>query len=178
MDGTYTLQIWYLRYLRPIDDLSITRRDNDLYVCNFAPSNVFVSTVSDLESQYTKREVQEAQAARNLQCRLAAPTDMKLIKALSDGTIEGTTVTAEHVRRATSIYGPSLESIKGRTTRKKRTPIPITNHHRVTDAQTMYIDIFFACTLPYLITKVQPLDHIMASLLQMKDQPQLYTKPF
>ena len=29
----------------------------------------------------------------------------------------------------------------------------------------MYIDIFFACTLSYLITKVQPLDHIMTSLL-------------
>ena len=29
----------------------------------------------------------------------------------------------------------------------------------------MYIDIYFACTLPYLITKVQPLDHIMTSLL-------------
>ena len=90
---------------------------------------------------------------------------MKLIKALSDGTIQGTTVTAEHVRWATSIYGPSLESIKGRTTSKKGTPIPITNHHRVTDSQTMYIDIFFDCTLPYLITKVQPLDHIMTSLL-------------
>ena len=87
------------------------------------------------------------------------------MKALSDGTIQGTTVTAEHVRRATSIYGPTLESIKGRTTRKKGIPIPVTDHHRVTDTQTMYIDVFFACTLPFLITKVQPLDHIMTSLL-------------
>ena len=142
-----------------------TRRDNGLYVCNFGPSNVFVSTVSDLESKYTKREVQEAQAARDLQRRLAAPPDTKLMKALSDGTIQGTTVTAEHVRRATSIYGPTLESIKGRTTRKKGIPIPVTDHHRVTDTQTMYIDVFFACTLPFLITKVQPLAHIMTSLL-------------
>ena len=67
--------------------------------------------------------------------------------------MQGTTVTAEHVRRAMSIYGPSLESIKGRTTRKKGTFIPITNNYRVTDAQTMYID------------KVQSLDHILMSLL-------------
>ena len=149
----------------PCGQAIFTRRDNGLCVCNFGPSNLFLSTVSDLESQYTKREVQEAQASRVLLCGLAAPPNMKLIKALSDGTIRGTTVTAEHVRWAASIYGPSLESIKGRTTSKKGTPIPIANHHRVTDSQTMYIDIYFACTLPYLITKVQPLDHIMTSLL-------------
>ena len=82
----------------PCGQAIFTRHDNGLYVCNFGPSNVFVSTVSDLESQYTKREVQEAQAARDLQRRLAAPPDMKLIKALSDGPIQGTIVTAEHVR--------------------------------------------------------------------------------
>ena len=82
----------------PCGQAIFTRRDNGLYVSNFGPSNVFVSTVSDLESQYAKREVQEAQAARDLQRRLAAPPDKKLIKALSDGTIQGTTVTAEHVR--------------------------------------------------------------------------------
>ena len=43
-------------------------------------------------------------------------------------------------------------------------PVPVTDHHRVTDTQTMYIDIFFVCTLPYLITKVQLLDHIVTSL--------------
>ena len=86
-------------------------------------------------------------------------------RALNVGTIQNTTVTAEHVRRATSIYEPAVESIKGRTRRQKGIPILTNIHHRVTDMQTMYIDIVFACTLPYLITKVQPLDNIMTSLL-------------
>ena len=81
------------------------------------------------------------------------------MKTLSDGTTQGATATAEHVRRATSIYGPTLESIKVRITRTKGIPIP------VADTQTMIIDSFFACTLSYLITNVQPLDHIMTSLL-------------
>ena len=72
----------------PCGQAIFTRRDNGLYVCNFGPSNVFVSTVSDLESQYTKREVQEAQAARDLQRRLAAPPDMKLIKRSEEHTSE------------------------------------------------------------------------------------------
>ena len=36
-----------------------------------------------------------------------------MIRALNEGTIQNTTVTAEHVWRATSIHGPALESIKG-----------------------------------------------------------------
>ena len=35
-----------------------TRRDNGLHVSNFGPSNVFVSTVSDLESKYSTRLLQ------------------------------------------------------------------------------------------------------------------------
>ena len=142
-----------------------TRRDSGLYVCNFDYAHIFVSTVSEIESQYTKREIKESRTARDFQRRLASPPDTKMIQALNEGTIQNTTATAEHVRRATSIYGPALESIKGRTTRKKGILIPTNIHHRVTDMQTMYIDKFFACTLPYLITKVQPLDHIMISLL-------------
>ena len=144
-----------------------TRRDKGLFVCNFGYPHVFVSTVSKIESQYTKREIKEARIARDFQRRLASPPDTKSteIRALNEGTIQNTTVTAEHVRRATSIYGPTLESIYGTTTWKEGIPIPMNFHHRVTDMQTMYIDIFFTCTLPYLITKVQLLGHIMTSLL-------------
>ena len=135
-----------------------TRRDNGLYVCNFGYPHVFVSTVSEMESQYTRREIIEARTARDL----ASPPDTKMIRALNEGTIKNTTATAEHVRRATSIHRPALVSIKGRTTRKRVSQsVRISN----TDMQTMYIDIFLACILPYLITKVQPLDHIMTSLL-------------
>ena len=66
--------------------------------------------------------------------------DTKFMKALSDGTTQGVTVTAEHVRRATSIYGPTLESIKVRITWTKGIPMPVTDYHRVTDSQTMKID--------------------------------------
>ena len=44
-----------------------TRRDNGLYELNFGNSNVFVSSFSEIESQYTKREINEAKTARNFQ---------------------------------------------------------------------------------------------------------------
>ena len=90
-----------------------TRRDNRLYVCNFDYPHDFVSSVSGMESQYIKREINEARTARNFQRRLASTPDTKMIRALNEGTIQNTTVTAEHVWRATSIHGPALESIKG-----------------------------------------------------------------
>ena len=90
-----------------------TRRDNGLYVCNFDYPHDFVSSVSGMESQYIKREINEARTARNFQRRLASTPDTKMIRALNEGTIQNTTVTAEHVWRATSIHGPALESIKG-----------------------------------------------------------------
>ena len=36
-----------------------------------------------------------------------------VIRVLNEGSIQNPTVTAEHVRRATSMYGPALESING-----------------------------------------------------------------
>ena len=58
------------------EGLSIfTRRDNGLYVCNFGYPHAFVSTVNEIKSQYTKREINEARTARDFQRRLASPPD-------------------------------------------------------------------------------------------------------
>ena len=54
-----------------------TRRDNGVYVCNFGHPHVFVSTISEIESQYTKREINEARTARDFQRRLASPPDTR-----------------------------------------------------------------------------------------------------
>ena len=72
----------------------------DEYLLNWINNQlcVFVSTVSEMESQYTKREIAEARTARDFQRRLASPPNTKMIRALNEGTIQNTTVTAEHVR--------------------------------------------------------------------------------
>jgi hypothetical protein len=68
--------------------------------------------------------VNQARKARQLQRRLANPPDAKLIKALTTGSIQNTTVTAADVARATDIYGPSIEALKGRITATRALPFP------------------------------------------------------
>lgn len=52
--------------------------------------------------QYKATEVKEAEATMDSERGLAAPPDSKLIKALTDGTIQDTSLTLEHVQRATA----------------------------------------------------------------------------
>ena len=128
-----------------------------------------VTTVTDNESQYSIRDVKSARLARDLQRRLGNPTDTTLSKLLSDGYIIDPTVLPGDVLRATAIYGPNVEGLKGRTTKKKAVPIPAATSRRTSESQIMYIDIFYANGLAFLITLVQPMGHTATSLLGKTD---------
>jgi Reverse transcriptase (RNA-dependent DNA polymerase) len=66
--------------------LCFTHRANGLYVHNTKTAQqCLVTTVADNESKYSRREVAQAREARQLQKRMANPTDTKLIKALNTG---------------------------------------------------------------------------------------------
>ena len=143
--------------LNHLGDLStFTRRDNGLHVCNSGHPHVYCQGLPTQISHITWHT--------------------KLLCALNPETIQNANVTTEHVQRATSIYGSTLDFIKGRLTRKKGIPIPTNIHQRVKDMQTMYTDTFVACTLHYLITKLQPLDHIMISLLPERSANAIRTR--
>ena len=151
---------------------SFSRRENGLYVCDIpisATRTAMVTTVTDNESQYSIRDVKSARLARDLQRRLGNPTDTTLSKLLSEGYIIDPTVLPGDVLRATAIYGPNVEGLKGRTTKKKAVPIPAATSRRTSESQIMYIDIFYANGLAFLITLVQPMGHTATSLLGKTD---------
>jgi hypothetical protein len=121
-------------------NLKSTHRANGLYVHDTrarADNTCLVTTVADNEALYWRREVTLAREACQLQRRMANPPDAKLIKAIASGTLQNTTVTPSDVTRATAIYGPSIEAIKGRTTATRALPFPQEESPRMTAEQKM-----------------------------------------
>ena len=93
---------------------SFTGRSNELYICDIqSTASAMVTTVSHNEAQFTTRGVKEAREARDLQRILGNPTDSSLCKVLSQGHIISKNVLPTHVVRATEIYGPNVEGLKG-----------------------------------------------------------------
>ena len=150
--------------------LRFTKASRGLYVHDTkAAQRCLVTTVADNESRHSKREVAQAREARQLQERMANPPDAKLIKALTTGTIQNATVTPDDVARATAIYGPSIEAIKGRTTTRPALPFPPKGPLRATSEQKMYADIFFANTLAFEITITHPVGNTVCSYIERTD---------
>ena len=72
-------------------------------------------TVTQSESQFTKRKVKLAQAARDLQRRLAYPSQCTLEHLLKSNYYPNCPITAANVRRGVTIYGPLPEFLQGKT---------------------------------------------------------------
>ena len=134
-----------------------------------AEQRCLVTTVTDNESKRSKREVAQAREARQLQRRLANSPDAELIKALNTGTIQNAIVTPADVARATAIYGPSIEAIKGRTTTRPALPFPPEGPLWATSEQKMYADIFFANAHAFEITITHPIGNTICTYIERTD---------
>jgi hypothetical protein len=73
------------------------------------------------------------------------------------------------VVRATDIYGPSIEALKGRTTTARALPLPPETLTRTTAEQKMYADVFFAAGNAFEMTVVHPIGHIICTYIEKKE---------
>ena len=118
----------------------------------------FVVTVEDNMKLFSKRQIVGAEKARTLQAGLAFPTNTDLTWILKSKQVAECPVTTEDADAANKIWGPSVPSLKGKTTRKTP-PHVLTDmvaisteirelHHIV----TISFDIFFINKVPFFIT--------------------------
>ena len=77
------------------------------------------NTVSDLENQYSKKQVIKARLARNIQIRIGRPSERRFLKILENNELRNCPVTVEDGRRAMKVYGPDVASKKGVTVKGK-----------------------------------------------------------
>ena len=92
------------------------------------PILTLAQTVAHLESQFTKREVKQAKAARDLQRCLGYPSQRTLEHLLESHCYSKCPITAADVRRGRgiTIYGPLPKLLQGKTKRVTPASVPST----------------------------------------------------
>lgn len=171
-NDTFRLQV------NNLDNVYIFTRHpvHNIYFCDIdmKETDVLVTTVSDKIKLYSKREVAQAQEARDLQIKLGLASDQSLLKMISRGKIHGTDVVQQDVRRALDIWGQCIGNLKGKTTMTK-SPIeeqsdPIEEPTGVLRDQIWYIDLLFINGDPYLLSYFDPLEYPIVSKLENKTE--------
>ena len=120
-------------------------------VLSFAPEAAlsFVQTVRGNMEGFTKREVEEAQKAREAQAMLRHPTDHNFLGMVRGDMISNCPVTVNAVNNAHQIFGPDLAGIRGRTVRRPpesvttdyvQIPRAILERHQLV---TLAVDVMF-----------------------------------
>ena len=94
-------------------------------VNNGQPATVAIQTVAEQKSRYTRRDVRNAERARELQDMLGRPTSRSLIQMIKMNSLPNCPVTVDDVIAADDIFGPNLGSLKGKTTRLKPLPVKV-----------------------------------------------------
>ena len=128
------------------------------YACDMADTDqTFVTTVADNMRQYTKREVNQAKAARELMARLGYASSQATIDMLDAG-MSNCDVTKQDVRNADAIFGSSIPALRGKTHKRASTPASPVITPRVTQVQQILaVDLFFIKKLPFLLGELVPL---------------------
>ena len=146
-------------------------RHNGLYVCDLDNhQTAAITTITENESKFTKREVLQARLARDFSRRMGHPPDSKLIRALQLGALHGCQISPSDITRATTIYGPSVAALRGRTTAQRPLPFPSqVPRDRAVAPQSMFVDLFKAQSLDFLITYVRPLNHLLVTAVSKTD---------
>ena len=86
-------------------------------------SNNLVATIAENHLGYTQRQFERARTARKLYHNVGTPTVENFKALLRSNVIQNCPVTVEDVNIAEKIFGPSVSSLKGKSTRQKPKPV-------------------------------------------------------
>jgi Cobalamin biosynthesis protein CobT (nicotinate-mononucleotide:5, 6-dimethylbenzimidazole phosphoribosyltransferase) len=129
-----------------------------------------VQTVKNNERMYRQREIKSAKAALDVSKILLHPAQSKFEKIVAGNFISNLPITIADVRRSERIYGPSVPSLKGRTTRQAPAsvqdiipvgiPRELYEEYKFT---TICLDFFYVNKLPVFHAISRKLNHRWAS---------------
>ena len=118
----------------------------------------FITTVEDMESLYSNRDIHNAKAARKLQCIIGQPNSWYFQHLIQNNLLPGCNLTANDVKIVDHIYGHDLGSIKGKTVQSSSEQVKIPTSSISPELMAKYqcviltVDVMFVNKIPFFIT--------------------------
>lgn len=151
----------------PKPDIGPDGRPNKFYTYTPGEVRMYFSTVAQRESRYTKNEIALAKGAREMKMRLGGASDADLIRFIQNGTAVGCPYTPADIRRATTIYGPDVADLKGKTVdHGPRKPLVVeVDNASEQKRQALYVDIFEIEKQAFILAIMKPLYYRFCAIL-------------
>ena len=78
-----------------------------------------INTVEYNKNKYFTANYKNAQLAREIQIKLGRPSTSHMMHIIKNKQLTNCPVTVEDIKAAEDIFGPDVESLKGKTVRRK-----------------------------------------------------------
>lgn len=167
---------FYARFAGMHGELHFEKESDNTFGCYINAHTVLSTTIADRERLYSKSEVQRARGVRELKRNLAGASDRDLIEFINNGTALNLPYTAEDVRRAATIYGPDIASLKGKMTSPgPDRPLVVRVDHGEQRQQELQMDIFEVYGVYFILSIMTPLNYTFATYLPGKSAEEMVT---
>ena len=135
-------------------------------------ADLLYDTVEGRKQQFTKAQVRRAEMAIQMLRKLADPSPESLCKMLNSGAILNCPITAKDVRRAVNVFGPTLESIRGKTKRQQSPAIlerELGERPLLAVDTEIYMDIMFIDGMPALVSVAGDTKYLQVTWLKSRN---------
>ena len=155
-------------------DTYVFRRRHEIYVHNMKDEYdiirnkpVYVTTVEQNKSYFTKKEIKRAEGAREFARKMVNPSNAVLKSIIRDGRMTGIPFTQRDIDNAEFIWGRSLANIKGKSTSHKAIAVEVESVERpISVKQVFMVDLMFVEKIPFLISVTKPINLLQVNKLK------------
>jgi hypothetical protein len=133
-------------------------------------------TTADAAEGMTRSDLKKAGTARRLQQMMAFPSDADYDGMVRTHMLRDCNIATRDITNAKSIFGPTLDAIRGKTVRQS--PLPATGHYvsipRIIRERNREVDIsadvFFINGVPFIVTRSRRLRFITAEAIKSRQK--------
>ena len=133
---------------------------------------IMVQTVTENEKGYSKRQLTDARTVQDLYAKVGYPSIKDFANMVKENMIMSFPITIEDVRRTENINSPSVQALKGKTTRTKPSLVVVSDYvavpHTIFKGNrnvTLSLDVMFVNRIQFLTSISQHLKFTTADTL-------------